>query len=371
MEAANEAFQATAGRFRKIYAVEKLTGNCLQKIIFEQAEQSQATEDGFQKIREVTGLTDVMDIVHKFLNRDVEHGQLRASVREAEVRLMSLREAEVNRHGEDAAHDQDASEHPRKGFNTEAVEMEQALQRALRDREEQQAKLRESTLLIDNIMQWSRRMNKSFAPFEELDDVDCPADILPYFASLAQTVDRFLAHAQEEMPMTKLSKITSQACTKEYQEQQRLLDDKDFIRANCRVPASLDNRPVIVAGGRQSMLRSSTTGAPMGDEERQEHEVASERERLKQESHCHVTEKKDPDQIRSVVKSREGRRDRQRGSDAVLSRQPPDRKEVVSPACGEPAGARYSQSQVTCRSANTAAAWASGPKSSESPSPRP
>ena len=25
----------------------------------------QATEDGFQRIREVTGLTDVMDIVHK------------------------------------------------------------------------------------------------------------------------------------------------------------------------------------------------------------------------------------------------------------------------------------------------------------------
>ena len=48
----------------------------LQKIIFEQVEKSQATEDGFQKIREVTGLTDVMDIVHKFLNRDVEYSFL-------------------------------------------------------------------------------------------------------------------------------------------------------------------------------------------------------------------------------------------------------------------------------------------------------
>lgn len=40
-------------------------GNCLQRLTFDQAEQSEATEDGFQRIREVTGLTDVMDIVHK------------------------------------------------------------------------------------------------------------------------------------------------------------------------------------------------------------------------------------------------------------------------------------------------------------------
>merc|ERR1740127_396419 len=92
LEAANEAFNTSAGRLRKLYAVEKLAGNCLQKITFEQVERSQTTEDGFQKIRDVTGLADVMDIVHKFLNRDVEHEQLRSSTKEAEVRLETLRE---------------------------------------------------------------------------------------------------------------------------------------------------------------------------------------------------------------------------------------------------------------------------------------
>merc|ERR1711865_383135 len=126
MEAASDSFHAMAGRFRKIYAVEKLTGNCLQKIIFEQAAQSQETEDGFQKIREVTGLTDVMDIVHKFLNRDVEHEQLRVSVREAEAhlaRLHSLREVETNKHS-----------------------------KAHRDQEQFQLRLRDMTLLVDNLM---------------------------------------------------------------------------------------------------------------------------------------------------------------------------------------------------------------------------
>merc|ERR1719281_1474564 len=92
LEAANEAFDASAGRLRKLYAIEKLQGNCLQKITYEQVERSQTTENGFQKIRDVTGLADVMDIVHKFLNRDVEHEQLRASVKDAEVRLEALRQ---------------------------------------------------------------------------------------------------------------------------------------------------------------------------------------------------------------------------------------------------------------------------------------
>merc|ERR1719223_1963538 len=92
LEAANEAFNASAGKLRKLYAVEKLQGNCLQKITYEQVERSQNTEDGFQKIREVTGLTDVMDIVHKFLNRDVEHQQLTSTVKDADSRLENLRQ---------------------------------------------------------------------------------------------------------------------------------------------------------------------------------------------------------------------------------------------------------------------------------------
>merc|ERR1719375_2033981 len=89
-EAATEAFNASAGRLHKLYAIEKLAGNCLQKNTFHLLEEAQVTEDGFQKIREVTGLTDVMDIVHKFLNRDVEHEQLKSAVAEAESKLESL-----------------------------------------------------------------------------------------------------------------------------------------------------------------------------------------------------------------------------------------------------------------------------------------
>merc|ERR1712046_433632 len=124
LDAANEAFNASAGRLRTMWALEKLAGNCLQKVIYEQVEKSQVTEDGFQKIREVTGLTDVMDIVHKFLNRDVEQEQLRVSVKEAEAhlaRLHGLREAELSKHGaEGVAFDADSVGLGPRGLNQEA-----------------------------------------------------------------------------------------------------------------------------------------------------------------------------------------------------------------------------------------------------------
>ena len=49
-------------------------------MIFTQVEKSQSTEEGFQKIRELTGLTDVMEIVHRLLDRDIDQVQLKAAV---------------------------------------------------------------------------------------------------------------------------------------------------------------------------------------------------------------------------------------------------------------------------------------------------
>merc|ERR1712232_1149542 len=188
-----------------------------QKVTFEQLERSGQTEDGFQRIREVTGLTDVMDIVHKFLNRDVEHEQLRNSVREAESRLHELRETERNRNCEVVIGCNDAGTIFRKrGLNNEVALQEQSLSKAQREHEDGQIKLRNATLLMDNIMQWARKVAKSLSSFEELDELDGPQDIVEFFRSLSQTIDRFLTWANEEYSSSKLSKLISQACSREY-----------------------------------------------------------------------------------------------------------------------------------------------------------
>lgn len=303
MEAASEAFQAMSGRFRKIYAIEKLTGNCLQKIIFEQAENSQKTEDGFQKIREVTGLSDVMDIVHKFLNRDTEHEQLLTSVREAEVRLHSLREAEMNRHDEGLGYDDADCSAPLATIYKKVDKEEQLLFKAQRDQEQHQRRLRNTTLLVDNIMQWARKITKSMGSFEseELDEIESMQDVVPFFQSLSQTIDRFFTQANEEMPPSKLSKLTSHACSKEYQEQHKLLSNKEFLRANCRVPASLDGSHVRPhSAGRHGHGHSHNQHSHRGGREQQDEEIATraaemtdDRDRLKREAKEFYNEKKE------------------------------------------------------------------------------
>lgn len=287
LEAANEAFQASAGRLRKIYAVEKLAGNCLQKIIFEQVEKSQAMEDGFQKIREVTGLTDVMDIVHKFLNRDVEHEQLKNAVKEAESKLEGLREEfeRFKNHSDGLSWDPETTGRSR-GIYLELAEQEAKLSKQLKDSEENRQRLMASTVLMEHVKRWANRVSKSMSAFEDPVTVEKSSDIVPFFQSLLRTTDKFLNHIQMQLTTGKVQRKTVfQAASKEHHEQARLLNDKEFLRCNCRIPATSD------AGRPQSAQRHERDNKKgEGDE----HEggpgaaLAGDREKMKQESYSKV-----------------------------------------------------------------------------------
>merc|ERR1719161_154527 len=179
LEAANEAFQGSAGRLRKLYAVEKLAGNCLQKITFEQVEKSQSTEDGFQKIREVTGLTDVMDIVHKFLNRDVEHEQLKSSVKEAESKLESLREEYEHFKRETEGMTFENGGLSRK-IHQEVEDCETHLGKCLHEHDQSRERLQKTTLDLEQMKAWCRRQNQSLLPFEDSMHIESPQQIRDY-----------------------------------------------------------------------------------------------------------------------------------------------------------------------------------------------
>mmetsp|Transcript_57380 Transcript_57380/g.167993 ORF Transcript_57380/g.167993 Transcript_57380/m.167993 type:complete len:530 (-) Transcript_57380:78-1667(-) len=281
LDAANEAFNASAGRLRKLYAVEKLAGNSLQKITFEQVERSQNTEDGFQKIREVTGLTDVMDIVHKFLNRDVEHEQLKSSVKEAEVRLEHLREQfeRFKRNADGVAFDPDPAGRAR-GLYLEVEQHEAKLNQALQEHEQSRQKLQQSTLQVEHMKRWANRMGRSLAMFEECIRVDKPADLPVFYQQMQRAVDKFIAHIVQQISSGKVQrKNMSQVASKEYHEARRLLADKDFLKVNCRVPASLDAEGV-----------AQRHGPSQAPEEETQDMHQQERSRCKHESHDRVTE---------------------------------------------------------------------------------
>ncbi|CAJ1365218.1 unnamed protein product, partial [Effrenium voratum] len=280
LDAANEAFNASAGRLRKLYAVEKLAGNCLQKVTFEQVERSQNTEDGFQKIREVTGLADVMDIVHKFLNRDVEHEQLKSSVKEAEVRLDNLREQfeRFKRDTDGVTFDTDTSGKSR-AIYLEVEEHEAKLNLCQKEHEQSREKLQQSTLQVEHMKRWANRMGRSLSMFEDCVRVEKPSDLPVFYQQMQRAVDKFIAHIVQQISSGKVQrKNMSQVASKEYHEARRLLADKDFLKVNCRVPASLD------AG------RPPSRQGPAGPEEDAADVHQQERDRCKKESTERVNE---------------------------------------------------------------------------------
>jgi len=251
MEAATEAFNASAGRLRKLYAIEKLAGNCLQKITFEQVERSQTTENGFQQIRDVTGLADVMDIVHKFLNREVEHEQLRGSVKEAEVRLEALRATfdDAKRQTEGITFDSNAASSFGDIYK-HVEEKDRILSECLKEHETKRMQLQKTTLQVEHMKRWTARVGQLLSAFEDPVQVQGPSDLPTFFRKLDSAVQKFLAYVGKQMGESKINrKILSQVLTRENNDQARLLANVDFLKSNCRVPASADHRPSSKQGG--------------------------------------------------------------------------------------------------------------------------
>jgi len=241
LRSANEAFNASAGKLRKLYAIEKLSGNCLQKITFEQVERSQATEDGFQKIREVTGLTDVMDIVHKFLNRDVEHEQLKGSVKDAELRLEALRQDfdsfKRDTEGITFSNGSDADG----GIYKEIERSEQALNEAMQEHEASRMRLQKTTLQTEHMKRWAGRVGELLNTLEEPPRVESPADLVGFFKKLDMTAHRFIEKVAQDISNGKITRRNlMQVLDREHQHHTKTLSDLDFLRGNCRVPAAAD-----------------------------------------------------------------------------------------------------------------------------------
>merc|ERR1712066_959271 len=149
-------------------------------------------------------------------------------------------------------------------------EHESRLNQALKDHEQSRQRLQQSTLQVEHMKRWANRMGRSLAMFEDCTRVDKPQDLPVYYQQMQRAVDKFIAHIAQQISSGKVQrKNMSQVASKEYHEARRLLADKDFLKANCRVPPSLDaNRP------------TSRQGA--GNVEEDSHDVhQQERERYK------------------------------------------------------------------------------------------
>lgn len=264
LEAANDAFNKSAGRLRKLYAIEKLVGSCLQKRTIEQVEKTQQTEENFHRIREVTGLSDVMLIVHKFLNREEEHKQLDGSSKEAMVHLEKLRQdyEALKRDTENITFDQYAGD--RGDIYKEVERSERRLSEAMEGHEAARARLQRITLQTEHMQRWADRVGNVLVSFEAPAKVESSADLKPFFTRLSSGVNKFLAHVGQQVNDVSVTKLDlTQIAKKEHEDQKKLLNNPEFLKGpNNRVPrgASENTRP-----GSNSRNGGRSGGGPGSD----------------------------------------------------------------------------------------------------------
>jgi len=136
----------------------------------------------------------------------------------------------------------------------EVEEHEGRLSQVLKEHEHSRQRLQQSTLQVEHMKRWAFRMGRSLAMFEDCTRVEKPTDLPQFYQQMQRAVDKFIAHIVQQVNSGKVQrKNISQVASKEYHEARRLLADKDFLKANCRVPPSLDaSRPASRQGQGQT-----------------------------------------------------------------------------------------------------------------------
>merc|ERR1712139_203771 len=80
--------------------------------------------------------------------------------------------------------------------------------------------------------------------------VEGPGDVAAFFRRLHGTIEKFLENVTEQIQDHKITpKAMSQVLQRENNEQERLIKDTNFLRAQCRVPVAADARPSSRQGG--------------------------------------------------------------------------------------------------------------------------
>eukprot|EP00918_Siedleckia_nematoides_P086195 GHVU01189748.1.p1 GENE.GHVU01189748.1~~GHVU01189748.1.p1 ORF type:complete len:400 (-),score=106.84 GHVU01189748.1:265-1464(-) len=160
-EAANEAGLAKERKLKRLFVAEKLIANNLQKKVDALIEKSAIAEDAFRKISEVTGLSDVNEIVEKAQNWESEHLQLKNSAAEAEGQVEALRhevedliKESIEESDNESTHSSRRESRGAAGGGEDDEDVETKLKKTLRRHEKGQAKVEQALLAREKLADW-------------------------------------------------------------------------------------------------------------------------------------------------------------------------------------------------------------------------
>lgn len=89
--AANENKDADEKQMRKEFMFNKLWNSFIRKKMEKEMKESAHIDDAFKAIKTATGVTDIQELVHKFLTREQTYSELLVAVADSESRIDKLR----------------------------------------------------------------------------------------------------------------------------------------------------------------------------------------------------------------------------------------------------------------------------------------
>ena len=101
--AANENKDSNELKMLESFMVQKMWSQFMKRKMDREMKRTYEIEDAFQKIRASTGLTDVQEIVHKFLTREQTYSHLLMAVSDNERKIDNLRHE--NEHWRERLHE--------------------------------------------------------------------------------------------------------------------------------------------------------------------------------------------------------------------------------------------------------------------------
>jgi hypothetical protein len=139
--------------------VQRLYSTFLKKKMEKEMDKHSYVEEAFQKIRTATGLSDVNEIVHRFLTREQTYSQLLMAVSENERKIDNLRvdhESHATRlHELQMDNDEDQNNFKKKSlddgkpFSPQIVELDKKIKVLSKDKDKSDELLKKVNLVYD------------------------------------------------------------------------------------------------------------------------------------------------------------------------------------------------------------------------------
>jgi uncharacterized coiled-coil protein SlyX len=163
--AANENKDSSELKMRESLYIQRLWNAFMRKKMEKEMKESSVIDDAFKAIKTATGVTDVQEMVRKFLTREQTYSQLLMNVSESERSIDKLKKDNEELRGRLHELKIDAGENGSGNgmMDEEIIELNQTLANVQKDYSLLQEKFKKINIVNDQVSSWSKKVYSKFS----------------------------------------------------------------------------------------------------------------------------------------------------------------------------------------------------------------